>query len=171
MVDFSELRLVESARCGDDTAFATLHGLYSKMVHGIILSRVPRSDVDDLVQDVFITAHQKLHSLRDDATFGAWLATISRRAAQTHYRGRREMSQLDEEMVEPNTPTHEAAEILSVIRSLPETYSEILILRLVEGMTGPEIAEQTGLTPASARVTLCRGMKLLREKLGMEAAS
>jgi RNA polymerase sigma-70 factor, ECF subfamily len=38
-------------------------------------------------------------------------------------------------------------------------------LRLVEGMTGPEIAARTGLTPDSVRVNLCRGMKILREYL------
>jgi RNA polymerase sigma-70 factor (ECF subfamily) len=42
-----------------------------------------------------------------------------------------------------------------------------MILRLVEGMTGPEIAEQTGLSAGSVRVNLHRGMKLLRERLGM----
>ena len=52
-----------------------------------------------------------------------------------------------------------------MIRSLPEAYRETLVLRLVEGMTGPEIAERTGLTPASVRVNLHRGMKMLREKL------
>jgi RNA polymerase sigma-70 factor (ECF subfamily) len=64
--------------------------------------------------------------------------------------------------------SHEQAEaraILEVIRSLPEAYSETLVLRLVEGMTGAEIAERTGLTPGSVRVNLHRGMKLLREKL------
>jgi RNA polymerase sigma-70 factor (ECF subfamily) len=59
----------------------------------------------------------------------------------------------------------EALAILDTIRSLPEAYSETLVLRLVEGMTGAEIAERTGLTPASVRVNLHRGMKLLREKL------
>jgi RNA polymerase sigma-70 factor, ECF subfamily len=48
---------------------------------------------------------------------------------------------------------------------LPECYRETLTLRLVEGMTGPEIAAQTGLTPDSVRVNLCRGMKLLRASL------
>ena len=42
---------------------------------------------------------------------------------------------------------------------------ETLVLRLVEGMTGPEIAERTGLTAASVRVNLHRGMKMLREQL------
>jgi len=42
------------------------------------------------------------------------------------------------------------------------------VLRLVEGLTGMEISERTGLTPESVRVNLHRGMKLLREKLGIE---
>ena len=42
--------------------------------------------------------------------------------------------------------------ILDAIRGLPEAYRETLILRLVEGMTGPEIAERTGLTHQSVRV-------------------
>jgi RNA polymerase sigma-70 factor (ECF subfamily) len=50
---------------------------------------------------------------------------------------------------------------------LPEAYRETLILRLVEGLTGPEIAEQTGLSAGSVRVNLHRGMKLLRERLGL----
>ena len=53
-----------------------------------------------------------------------------------------------------------------MIRTLPEAYVEPLILRLVEGMTGPEIAMRVGMTPESVRVNLHRGMKLLREKLG-----
>ena len=56
--------------------------------------------------------------------------------------------------------------MLDAIRRLPATYCETLMLRLVEGMTGPEIAVQTGLAPASVRVNLCRGMKLLRDELG-----
>ena len=40
-------------------------------------------------------------------------------------------------------------------------------MRLIEGMTGPEIAERTGLTPGSVRVNLHRGMALLRQKLGL----
>jgi len=63
------------------------------------------------------------------------------------------------------TSRAEALAILDVIRSLPDAYRETLVLRLVEGFTGPEIAERTGLTPASVRVNLHRGMALLRAKL------
>lgn len=56
--------------------------------------------------------------------------------------------------------------MVDLIRALPETYRETMMLRLVEGFTGPEIAQATGLTPGSVRVKLCRGMKLLRRSLG-----
>ena len=59
----------------------------------------------------------------------------------------------------------EAHAALEIIRQLPDAYRETLMLRLVEGMTGPEIADRTGLTAASVRVNLHRGMKLLRERL------
>jgi RNA polymerase sigma-70 factor (ECF subfamily) len=58
--------------------------------------------------------------------------------------------------------------VLDVIRTLPEAYRDTLLMRLVEGMSGAEIAERSGLTPASVRVNH-RGMKMLREKLGMNA--
>ena len=60
----------------------------------------------------------------------------------------------------------DALKLLALVKTLPEAYRETLVLRLVEGMTGPEIAARTGLTAASVRVNLHRGMKLLREKLG-----
>jgi RNA polymerase sigma-70 factor (ECF subfamily) len=91
---------------------------------------------------------------------------IARHRAVDHFRRVRETAPLDS--VEPATPRGAAPDaflVLEGIRSLPEAYREPLILRLVEGMTGPEIAAQTGLTPASVRVNLCRGMKMLRELL------
>jgi RNA polymerase sigma-70 factor (ECF subfamily) len=62
-------------------------------------------------------------------------------------------------------PTSEALEVLRAIRALPEAYGETLVMRLVEGLTGPEIAELTGMTHEAVRVNLHRGMKLLKEKL------
>jgi RNA polymerase sigma-70 factor (ECF subfamily) len=62
-------------------------------------------------------------------------------------------------------PRTEALEALRLIQTLPESYREPLVLRLVEGMSGAEIAARTGLTPASVRVNLHRGMRQLRELL------
>jgi RNA polymerase sigma-70 factor (ECF subfamily) len=169
-----EQGLVLAAREGDRAAFGRLYDRYARMVHGILLARVPPREVDDLVQEVFLAALRQLHALRDTARFGAWLATITRNRANDYYRKAgpeeaRTEPVLDDEHTEQgddHAQEEEAAIILELIRGLPETYREPLILRLVEGMTGPEIAERTGLTHGSVRVNLCRGMQLLREKLG-----
>jgi RNA polymerase sigma-70 factor (ECF subfamily) len=129
---------------------------------------VPWNEVDDLVQDVFLVAFKRIHTLREAGAFGGWLAMIARNRAVDFHRRRRETEELPEDLAQKSSVDPEAAEALTLIRTLPEAYRETLVLRLVEGMTGPEIAERTGLTPASVRVNLHRGMKMLREKLGME---
>jgi len=169
--------LVSSAREGNRAAFGLLYDRYARMVHGILLSRVPPPEVDDLVQEVFLAALRQLHALRDVARFGAWLAVITRNRANDYYRKSGSQAALTEPVSEeqtegrPNNPAeaHEAAMILAVMRTLPEAYREPLILRLVEGLTGPEIAVRTGLKHGSVRVNLCRGMQMLRGKLNDRA--
>jgi len=169
--------LVRAAQNGDRGAFGMLYARYARMVHGILLSRVPYSAVEDLVQDVFLQALPRLGSLRDISRFGGWIAAITRNRAMDFHRQSRPDVEFEEEStsatLEQQAPrTHSAAEahaILEAIRSLPDTYREPLILRLVEGMTGPEIAARTGLTHGSVRVNLHRGMQHLREILGGKA--
>ena len=161
-----EAVLVSAALEGDRDGFGRLYGLYAPLVHGILLARVPRAEVDDLVQDIFLHAFRKLNTLRDRAAFGPWIAMIARNRAIDFHRRARETVEITDEMGGSNTSDSRAKEILELIRSLPDAYRETLVLRLVEGMTGPEIAARTGLTPASVRVNLHRGMKLLRQKLG-----
>lgn len=169
--------LVIAARDGDRAAFGCLYDRYARMVHGILLCRVPPREVDDLVQEVFLLALRQLHALRDVARFGGWLATITRNRANDYFRKTGPEAALTEPVTEEqgenraNNPAaeQEARAILAVVRTLPEPYREPLILRLVEGMTGPEIATRVGLTHGSVRVNLCRGMQMLREKLGQTA--
>ena len=159
--------LVRSARGGDEGAFRRLYERYARVVHGLLLARVRRDDVDDLVQDVFVTAWRRLDSLRDPAAFGGWLSMIARNRATDYHRRSAETVALPDDLQAADTTAAraEALAVLNVIRSLPEAYRETLVLRLVEGLTGPEIAARTGLTAASVRVNLHRGTKMLREKL------
>ena len=159
---------IRAATAGDRDAFTQLYGRYVRMVHAILLGRVPRRDVDDLVQDVFIAAYTRLRELRDPGAFGGWLATIARNRATDYLRQTREQVELPAELPGGEAIEDETMIVLDVIRTLPDAYRETLLMRLLEGMTGAEIAERSGLTPASVRVNLHRGMKLLREKLGME---
>ena len=169
--------LVGAARAGDRSAFGLLYDRYARMVHGILLCRVPPREVDDLVQEVFLLALRKLDSLRDISRFGAWLSAITRNRANDYYRDASRVEQpmepTEEQRAESRSNDHvaeqEAAMTLAVLRTLPETYRESLTLRLVEGMTGPEIAARMGLTHGSVRVNLHRGMEMLREKLAETA--
>lgn len=162
-----EAQLVDRIRSGDREAFGEIYRMFAPLVHGIVLARVPHDEVQDIVQDVFLTAYHQLHSLRDKSAVGAWVATIARNRAAEFYRQSRPTEELTEELHGRTRPHAEAQEILSAIRSLPDSYRETLVLRLVEGMSGSEIAERTGLRPDSVRVNLHRGMELLREKLGI----
>jgi RNA polymerase sigma-70 factor (ECF subfamily) len=174
----SDAALVKLSQQGHRDAFGQLYQRYARMVHGILLAKVPALEAEDLVHEVFLRALPRLHALRESSRFGAWLAAITRNIAKDYYRQPRvqreradDSSTADANAVtgEP-AQTNEAAEILESVRSLPEAYRETLILRLVEGMTGPEIAAKTGLSHGSVRVNLNRGMQQLREKLGQRRA-
>ena len=160
--------LVAAARSGDRAAFGQLYERYARMVHGILLARVPSQEADDLVHDVFLQALRHLHTLRDAGAFGGWLCRITRNRATDYHRRRPASDELPEELPGRPGPDPAALAALKVIKDLPEAYRETLILRLVEGFTGPEIAARTGLKPASVRVNLHRGIKQLREILSKD---
>ena len=164
---------VGAARDGDRAAFGRLYHRYARMVHGVLLAKVPIGEVDDLVQDAFMMALRRLSTLRETESFGAWLAAIARNLANDYHRRSVPEDQLTDDTSDNyiacgNTCGDNegpATEILEAVRSLPDAYRETLILRLVEGMTGPEIAARTGMTHGSVRVNLHRGMQQLRAKL------
>jgi RNA polymerase sigma-70 factor (ECF subfamily) len=163
-----EAMLIRAVLEGDLDKYGRLYHLYSPLVHGVLLARIPRSEVEDMVQEIFLHALKKLSTLRDTGSFGPWIAMIARNRAMDFHRRSRETVEVTDDLRSSDSSGPKAAEILEIIRSLPDAYRETLVLRLVEGMTGPEIATRTGLTSASVRVNLHRGMKLLRGKLGFK---
>jgi RNA polymerase sigma-70 factor (ECF subfamily) len=164
---------VAAAQNGDRAAFGQLYERYARLVHGVLLARVPVGEVDDLVQDVFMRALRRLSTLRETASFGAWLAAIARNVANDYHRRAVPEEPLadvaSDQEIQCGTSCadqdEQAVAILEAVMSLSETYRDTLILRLVEGMTGPEIAARTGMTHGSVRVNLHRGMEQLRAKL------
>ncbi len=162
--------MVKAARAGDGGAMGRLYRQFAPVVHGVLLSYVQPADADDLTQDVFETALQRLHELREDAAFPGWIVSIARRAALDAKRRPTPVTGAELDLgAGPGSveDRFEAERSLQAIRALPEAYRETLVLRLVEGLTGPEIAERTGLTPGSVRVNLHRGMAQLREALAL----
>jgi RNA polymerase sigma-70 factor (ECF subfamily) len=164
--------LARSARAGEPGSFRELYARYAPMVHGILIARVGASEAEDLCQEVFVAAWRGLARLERDEHVGAWIAGIARNQA-------RRSSARAAPRPEPLSDDHPAREerggdgaaILAAVRSLPQAYAETLTLRLVEGLSGPEIAALTGLAEGSVRVNLSRGMQLLRERLQREGLS
>lgn len=163
-----EAMLIRAVLNGDLDKYGRLYHLYAPLVHGVLLARLPRNEVEDMVQEIFLHALKKLSTLRDTGSFGPWIAMIARNRAMDFHRRSRETVEVTDDLRSSDSSGPKAAEILEIIHSLPDAYRETLVLRLVEGMTGPEIATRTGLTSASVRVNLHRGMKLLRGKLGFK---
>jgi RNA polymerase sigma-70 factor (ECF subfamily) len=135
------------------------------MVHAVLIAAAPHALVDDLAQDVFLAAWRRLSTLRDASAFGGWLVAIARHRAVDALRRARPHAALVEVAAPAAPPSAEAREALRALRTLPEAYRETLAMRLVAGWTGPEIAARTGMTPGSVRVNLCRGMKMLKDRL------
>lgn len=157
--------LVKGAQAGDREAFSSLYRRHGAFIHALVLARVPVAAADDLTQETFLRAWDRLAQLREPEAFVAWLSQLARRMAAEHLRSARPTESLPDAVPVHDAPRAEAAAVIEVIRTLAEPYVEPLLLRLVEGMSGKEIAERTGLTPGSVRVNLHRGFRLLRAAL------
>jgi len=162
------------AQAGERPAFEALYREFARTVHGIALSICGREAADDVTQDVFVQAFSRLTDLRDPQAFPGWICTSARRAATSRVRTRRPevaAESLADLPAPAKTPAETyavrsaAGRALACLLQLPEAYRETLTLRLVEGLSGPEIAQRTGMTHGSVRVNLTRGMALLRPLL------
>ena len=166
--------LLDAAGGGDAEACAVLYRRFAGVVHGICLAHVGVQDADDVTQEVFLAVYGRLLSLRDRGRLSSWICRIARNTAIDHLRQRRRRPSHEPlgEVASPGLGSGEAPDVshrvLTCIEELPVAYRETLILRLVEGLKGPEIAERTGMTHGSVRVNLCRGMAMLRPLLDKE---
>lgn len=166
--------VVQRAQRGDREACAGLYAEFARTVHAIVLAHVGAGFADDVTQEVFCSVFASLATLRDPAAFPAFVCTAARNAARSALRQkRRAPRQESPDGLAAGGPSpsasaeqREAAErVHAVIATLPEAYRETLLLRLVAGLSGAEIAARTGLTHGSVRVNLTRGMALLRPLL------
>jgi RNA polymerase sigma-70 factor, ECF subfamily len=169
--------LVEAARGGAADAFVEIHRRFARVVHGIALAHVRPSDAEDVTQEVFVRVHRTLGSIRDTSAFPAWICRVARSVAADHARRRRRRpaeAPLPDGRAAPAAPTGDdelRARVVRCLARLPEAYRETLWMRLAEGLSGPEIAGRTGMTPESVRVNLCRGLAMLRPLLAEEGWS
>lgn len=170
----SDAVLVARARAGDGAAWTVIHARYGRVVHGVMLACGVRTEAEDLTQEVFVSAMRSLHALNDAGALGGWLVASARNRAASWLRARRpaQTAEAAQRLEVARGPmraegTFDTETAMRAIMALPEAYRETLVLRLVEGLTGPQIAAATGLTHGSVRVNLSKGMEMLRERLAV----
>ncbi len=172
--DAGQAHLVRAAQRGDREAWSSLYSSFARTVHAIALAHVGAQAADDVVQEVFCSVFGSLHSLRDPAAFPGFVCAAARNAARDALRRKRKAPVLeaaDDVASRATSPPvtaeqRELAErVLAAVRALPAAYRETLLLRLVGGLSGEEIAARVGMTHGSVRVNLTRGMALLRPLL------
>lgn len=171
-----ESRMVESAKTGDHAAFEYLYRSNRDRIYGL-LWRICGGDAtlaEDLLQEAFIRAWNKLDSFRGESRFGTWLHRLSVNVALSDRRIRLRR-------VIREAPMDEAAERTAIgdrdvvadkrmdleraIAQLPERARTVLVLYDIEGYRHAEISELTGMAVGSSKAQLHRARKLIREVL------
>ncbi|MBW8009977.1 MAG: RNA polymerase sigma factor [Chloroflexi bacterium] len=177
----SEKSLVQLAGEGNLDAFTTLYDHYLPAVYKRVWYSVPRQDVDDVTQNVFINVLKSIQSFRGDAKFSTWLRTITNRQIANYYRqGRRTKKEIEWSDIEtkisdaPNQLTNTAREdemiyLRQGLDQLKDDYREIILLRFAEGLKFVEIAEFKGLSLEAVKSRYRRAISTLRTELGDSA--
>jgi RNA polymerase sigma-70 factor (ECF subfamily) len=170
----TDAALVVAARAGESWAQEALFRRHARMALGLAHRLLPHdSEVDDLVQDCFVSALNRLSSLDNPQAFAAWLGSIVVRAVGKRLRRRRLLSRLGLRVPEeidadaiaaPSVPGDVAVElrrVYAVVAQLPAQARVALVLRRVDGLDVPEIARRMGIGPSTVK----RRLKLAEEIL------
>ena len=181
-----DVALVLSAREGDVHAFETLVRKYDRQIFRIAQHITQnREDAQDVVQDAFLKAYEKLDQFQGNSKFYTWLVRIAVNESLMRLRKRRtgKMVSIDEDVEteegsvprdladwspnpEQNYTQTELAEILrKTIQGLPLGFRVVFQLRDVEGMSTEETAETLGLSVPAVKSRLLRARLQLRERL------
>lgn len=168
----TEVRLLNAARAGDARAMEALYREHSGRVYSVV-RRIVGDDhlAEDVSQDAWIRAFEKLGSFRGDAAFGTWLHRLAVNAALT--RLRRHARRPDVELAaERPTPPPEPDEVVlnqrvlgQALDRLPDGYRRVLVMHDVEGMTHEEIAERMGIATGTSKSQLHKARARMREYL------
>ncbi|MEM9069697.1 MAG: RNA polymerase sigma factor, partial [Myxococcota bacterium] len=160
----SDASLVEGSLAGDLRAKERLYRRHVNMVTGLAHRLLGGAEVDDLVQDAFVTAFDRLETLRDPQSFAKWIGSIVVHQARARIRKRQrrrrfflpvgESSPSLERLIASDAPPDVRAElkaIYALIEKLPADARIALVLRRVEGLSIPEIAGHMQRSPATVK--------------------
>jgi len=150
------------------------HRELEERLRPFVARRVPKSEVEDVLQDVFLRAQRALPDLRDEERFGAWMYRVARSAIAESHRQRARHPLADQENAEPIAldgdgpsplETELAAYLPPLINRLPSPYREALSLTELEGLTQQAAADLLGISLSGAKSRVQRGREKLRALL------
>ncbi len=165
---------VRAAAAGNRDAFQRLYRLHVGRVHGAVyrLAGYDHARAEDLTQDAFIRAWQKLPGFRHESAFGTWLYRLAVNVAlmDIRARGADPVSMLDDDHL-PDTGTTpfcaaEREELEHAIGMLPPRARAVLVLHDIEGWRHEEIGGELGMAVGTSKAQLHRARGLLRKVLG-----
>jgi RNA polymerase sigma factor (sigma-70 family) len=164
---------VTRAAAGDQDAFERLYRGHVGRVYSLAVRLAGPAEADDLTQEVFIRAWNKLDTFKGEAQFGTWLhrlavnhilsrRTVLRRREERHATG----ESLLDRILAPRQKTPGARlDLEAALRTLPTRAREVFVLYDVEGYAHEEIAETLGVSVGTSKSQLHRARMLLRERL------
>jgi len=160
------------AATGDEQAFERLYRRHVARIHTMVRRMAGPDAADDLTQDIFVRAWDKLATFRGESAFGTWLyrlgvnVVLSRRRSDKNDR----TWILDDELAiagasGPHLNPGTKLDLDAAIARLPDGARKVFVLHDVEGWTHEEIAEQMGLVPGTSKSQLSRARAALRRML------
>jgi RNA polymerase sigma-70 factor (ECF subfamily) len=163
------------AASGDSRAFERLYRAHVARIHSLARRMAGPEHAEDLTQDVFVRAWEKLGTFRGDAAFGTWLHRLAINLILTR-RGRigverrrmvDDVSAVDRLHARPARPDL-TVDFETAIGGLPDGAREIFVLHDVEGYKHGEIGELLGIATGTSKAQLHRARMLLRRHLQPE---
>lgn len=168
-----ERELIERAREGDRAAMERLYRAHADRVYSVI-RRLAGDDAraEDIAQDAWIRAFEKLHLFRGEASFGTWMYRLATNTALNQLRSSRRHRELEEEASREAPPRRSTGLDEAVINqrvlsealdALPPGYRQVLVLHDVEGLTHEEIGERLGVATGTSKSQLHKARARMRE--------
>lgn len=172
----TEKQWVDEARAGDQHAFEKLYRSHCDRIYGLCwrMCGGDRALAEDMVQEAFVRAWNKLHLFKGESKFGTWLHRLAvnvvlsdRRIRVKRLQREREFSD-DIERVKVGDRDVFAGlrkDLEAAIAGLPERARTVLVLYDIEGYQHNEIAKLTGMAVGSSKAQLHRARKMVQEIL------
>ena len=179
MKQTDDLYYIDAVKKGNVQAFSFLVEKYQKMVYTLALKLMKKSEeAEEMAQDTFVKAFQKLDSYEDKSKFSTWLYSITYNACISELRKRRiEFKSLDDRQVSDqdeqrmhdyyreNRKEDQEKYLNLALEKLPEDDQVLVTLYYYENQSMDEISQITGLTVSNIKVKIHRARKKMYELL------